>query len=174
VSELDEAWELALADAEQRARAAGRRDIVDYVALRKQNDLLRRAAVDWLVTTLTTLAAKANRAGAGIQIEQKDGHRFRVGNATMVGNRVMFRRGVRALTFETGWPRTPRDGFVRGGGLACANLKHLGRPRANAELLLVRSPSDAPQWFLLEKAGPKSLLTEARIREHFSVLIADS
>ena len=174
MSELDEAWDLALADAARRARAAGRRDIADYVALRKQNDLLRRTAMEWLVTTLTSLAAKANRAGAGIQIEEKDTHKFKVRHATMVGSQMTLRRGVRALTIETGWPRTPRDGFVSGGGLACANFKHFGRPRANAELLLVRSKNDAPQWVVMEKDGARSALTEARIREHFSILLHES
>jgi len=173
VSELDEAWELALAEAEQRARAAGRREIGDYVALRKRNDLLRRTAIDWLVTTITSMAAEANRTGAGIQIEQDDAHRFNVGAATMVGRRVTLRNGVRALTVETGWPRTPRDGFVRGGGLACANLKHFGRPRANAQLMLLRSPGDAPQWIVIEKSGARSPLTEAQIRVHFSMLLTE-
>jgi len=174
MSELDEAWEVALADAEQRARARGRGDIAEYVALRKRNDLLRRTAVEWLVTTVTSLAAKANRGGAAIQIEQDDAHRFRVGHATMVGSRVTLRNGVRALTVETGWPRTPRDGFVSGGGLACANLKHFGRPRANAELMLLRSSRDTPQWIILERTGDRSPLTEAQLRAHFSLLMAES
>jgi hypothetical protein len=174
VSELEEAWDLALAEAERRARAAGRRDIADYVALRAQNDLLRRTAVDWLVTTVTAFAAKANRAGGGIQIEQKDAHQFTVGHATMVGSQLTLRSGVRALSIETGWPRTPRDGFVRGGGLACANLKHFGWPRANTQLLLVRSPNETPQWVVLEKTGTRSPLTEAKLRAHFSMLITES
>jgi hypothetical protein len=174
MSELDEAWDLALADAARRARSAGHRDIADYVALRKQNDLLRRTAVEWLVTTLTALAAKANRAGAGIQIEEKDIHKFRVKNSTMVGSQMTLRHGVRALMIETGWPRTPRDGIVRGGGLACANFKHFGRPRANAELLLVHSKNDVPQWFVIERDGARSALTEAQIGEHFSILLHES
>ena len=174
MSELDEAWDLALAEAERRARAAGRRDIADYVALRAQNDLLRRTAVEWLVTTLTAFAAQTNRVGGSIQVEQNDAHQFRVGHATMVGGQLTLRSGVRALTIETGWPRTPRDGFVRGGGLACANLKHFGRHRANTQLLLVRSPGGTPQWFVIEKTGARSPFTEARIREHFSMLLSES
>jgi len=174
VSELEKAWELALADAERRARAAGRRDIADYVVLRKKNDFLRRTATDWLVATLTALAAKANRTGAAIQIEQDDTHRFRVGSASMAGSRLTLRRGVRALTIESGWPRTPRDGFVRGGGLACANFKHFGRRRANAELLLVRSTAGTPQWFVNEKSGERSAFTETHIRHHFSILLLES
>jgi len=174
MSELEEAWKAALADAEQRARARGRGDIAEFVALRKRNDLLRRTAVEWLMTTVTSLAAQANRGGAAIQIEHDDAHRFRVGEATMVGTRVTLRNGVRALTVETGWPRTPRDGFVRGGGLACANVKHFGRPRANAELMLLRSSGDTPQWIILEKTGARSPLTEAKLHTHFSLLTAES
>ncbi|HVS20989.1 MAG TPA: hypothetical protein VHD88_04035 [Pyrinomonadaceae bacterium] len=174
MGELDEAWELALAEAAQRARTAGRADIADYLDLRAQNDLLRRTAIDWLTNTVISLAADANRGGAGIQIEQKDAHSFRRGHATMVGPQLTLRSGVRALTIESGWPRTPRDGFVRGGGLACADIKHFGRQRSNAELLLALSSSGAPQWLLLEQTGATPLFTEAQIRKHFSVLLTES
>jgi hypothetical protein len=174
VSELEETWELALAQAEQRARNTGRRDIANYLALRQKNDLLRRAAIDWLVAALTEMAARANRSGASIQIEEKTGHRFHVGNTTMVGNQLILRRGVRTLTIETGWPRTPGDGIMRGGGLAHARLKHFGRSRVNAEFLLVRSPNGTPQWLVLEKDDRKSLLTEAKLHNHFSILTTES
>src|SRR5687768_13921498 len=126
VSELDEAWALALAEAEQRARAAGRTDITTYLALRTSNDLLRKTGRDWLQTMFATVAGEANRTGAGIQISREDDHRFKVGTATMVGSRLSLSNGVRMLFVEVGWPRTPSDGFIRGGGLACANIKHLG------------------------------------------------
>jgi len=165
MSELDEAWELALAEARRRARAAGRADIAQYLALRAQNDLLRRTAIDWLENTLTALAADANRRGAAIQIELSDAHHFRVGPATMVGTKLTLRRGVRALSIESGWPRTPRDGIVRGNGLACANLKHLGRPRRNAQLLLARASNGAPQWLIIERTDTRTALSEAHLRE---------
>ena len=174
MSELDEAWELALAEAKRRARAAGRADIAQYLALRAQNDLLRRTAIDWLESTLTALAADANRRGGAIQIGLQDAHNFRVGSATMVGTKLTLRNGVRALSIESGWPRTPRDGIVRGGGLACANIQHFGRHQANAELLLVRSSRGAPQWFIEDRRGARSPLSEARLREHFSLLIAET
>lgn len=170
LSELDEAWEVAVAEAQQRARASGRKDIADYLALRAQNDLLRRTAVDWLSSTVTAFAADANRRGKAIQIELQDGHNFRVGQATMVGTKLTLRLGVRALTIESGWPRGPRDGVVRGGGLACASIKHFGQPRANAQLLLVRSTSGRPQWFVLQKTETRSLFTEADARAHLSIL----
>src|SRR5262249_7774973 len=142
MDELEDAWELALAEAAQRAQRAGRADIARYLDLRRRNDLLRRTAIDWLNAAFISLAADANRARAGIQIERHDDHRFRRGSATMVGNELILRRGVRALIIETGWPRTPRDGIVRGDGLACAHLKHLRRARLNGELVLVQYPAD--------------------------------
>src|SRR2546422_9990375 len=113
VSELDEAWTLALAEAEARARAAGRKDISEYLALRSSNDLIRKIASDWLLRMFAAIAGAANRAGASIQISKEDAHRFRVGQASMVGSRLSLRNGVRMVSVETGWPRTPRDGFIR-------------------------------------------------------------
>ncbi len=169
MNDLEEAWEVVLAEATQRAQGAGRADIARYLDLRRRNDLLRRAATKWLNDAITSLAAAANRKDAAIQIEQQKEHRFRRGPATMVGTQLTLRRGVRALTIESGWPRTPRDGIVRGNGLACANIKHVGRPRLNDELLLVSSASGSPQWFIL-KDDERSLLTESDLRRHFSAL----
>jgi hypothetical protein len=174
MSELEEAWELALAEAVRRARGAGRADIARYLDLRTRNDLLRRAAADWLTATLTSLAADANRKGAAIQIEQQDKHSFHRGSATMVGTQLTLRSGVRALSVESGWPRTPSDGFVRGGGLACANIKHLGRQRANAELLLAQAANGQPNWLVIEKTGTRTPFSEAHLRDHFSLLLAES
>src|SRR5712692_6512178 len=174
MSELDEAWEFALAEAKRRARASGRADIAQYLALRAQNDLLRRTAIDWLENTLTAFAADANRRGGAIQIELQDAHHFRVGQATMVGTKLTLRSGVRALTIESGWPRTPSDGIVRGNGLACANIKHLGQPRANAHLLLARSSSGAPQWLIIERTESRSPLSEDHLRDHISLLLAEN
>jgi len=169
MTELEDAWELALAEASRRAVASGRADIAQYLDLRRQNDLLRRTAIDWLNAVFTSLAGDANRVRGGIQIERHDDHRFRRGPDTMVGTRLVLRRGVRALTVESGWPRTPRDGIVRGDGLACANIKHLGRARMNAELVLVRSRTDSPQWWVL-KDDERWPLTDSVLRRHFSIL----
>jgi hypothetical protein len=87
----------------------------------------------------------------------------------MVGRQVTLRRGVRAVTIESGWPRTPRDGIVRGGGLACANIKHFGRPRMNDELILVSSATQSPQWLIL-KDDHRTPLIESHLRRHLSVL----
>src|SRR6266545_886046 len=169
VSEIDEAWAFALAEAEARARLAGRNDVADYLALRNSNDLLRRTGIEWLIKTFTDIAGSANRAGSSIQSSKQESHRFRVGEATMVGTLLTLRLGVRVLSIEAGWPRTPKDGIVRGGGLACANIKHLGRPRLNEELLLIRSAKGSPEWFVL-KEGRRARLTEFDLQRHIAVL----
>ena len=169
MSELDEAWEMALAEAQTRAHAAGRRDIADYLSLRRRNDLLRRTGTDWLINEFMFLAGAANRSGAGIQMERHDEHRFARGSASMLGKGVTFRHGVRALTIESGWPRIPKDGIVRGGGLACANIKHFGRPRLNQELLLIRSPKGSPEWLIVND-DQRTSLTDMDLQRHIASL----
>ena len=169
MSELDEAWAVALAEAEQRARLAGRGDVAEYLALRNSNDLLRKAGIDWLMTDFVTLAGDANRAGASIQVANSDGHRFRIGNSTMVGRLLSFTNGVRQLLVEAGWPRVPRDGIVRGGGLAAANIRHVGIRHADEELLLSRSPAGVPEWTSITKQ-PR-VFHESDIRRHLAILL---
>lgn len=168
MSELDEAWAAALLEAERQARLAGRRDIADYLSLRNSNDLLRKAGVDWLIAEFTSLAGDANRNGASIQIATQVGHRFRTGNSTMVGHQLILTNGVRTLFVEAGWPRTPRDGFVRGGGLACASIRHLGIRQANEELLLTKSLTGVPAW---KAHGNNHALHEADMRRHLKILL---
>ena len=77
MSELDEAWAAALSEAEQRARLAGRADVAAYLSLRNSNDLLRKAGIEWLISSFTQLAGEANRVGASLQIASEDAHRLR-------------------------------------------------------------------------------------------------
>lgn len=173
MSELDEAWAFALAEAESRARREGRTDIAKYLALRKSNDMLRKIGIDWLVSTFQTIAGEANRSGGTIQISREDGHRFHVGNATMVGSLLTLGVRVRKLSVEAGWPRTPKDGFIRGGGIACANIKHLGLKRADEELLLFQSPHGTPRWMGHDKRGRQHEIHEARLRKHVALLLGE-
>ncbi|HEY6660697.1 MAG TPA: hypothetical protein VI031_06135 [Pyrinomonadaceae bacterium] len=169
MSELDEAWAAALSEAEHRARLAGRKDVVEYLSLRNSNDLLRNAGVDWLIAGFTKLAGDANRAGASIQISRKEDHRFAVESSTMVGHLLTLSNGVRTLYVEAGWPRVPRDGFVRGGGLACANIRHMGIRQAGEELLLIKTKTGAPIWqSVLNK---QFSLHEADMRRHIAILL---
>lgn len=169
MSELDEAWAVALAEAEQRARIAGRGDVAEYLALRNSNDLLRTAGIDWLMTSFVTLAGDANRTGASIQVANSDGHRFRTGTSTMVGRLVSLTNGVRQLLVEAGWPRVPRDGIVRGGGLAAANVRHVGIRQADEELLLSRSSAGSPLWTSVTKKP--HAFHESDIRRHLAILL---
>ena len=168
MGELDEAWAAALSEAERRARLAGRGEVAEYLALKNSNDLLRKAGIDWLLTEFTVLAGEANRAGASIQMSTQEGHRFPAGTSTMVGHLLTLTSGVRTLYVEAGWPRAPRDGVVRGGGLAAANIRHLGIRKANEELLLARARSGAPTWKSIEN---NYFLLEADIRRHLNTLL---
>ncbi len=173
MSELDEAWELALAKAEASSRAAGRTDISEYLALRSSNDLIRKTASKWLLGIFSKAAGEANRAGASIKISTEDAHRFKVGNASMVGSRLSLGSGVRRLLVEVGWPRLPRDGFIRGGGLACSNIKHLGIKPANEELRLILSSHGVPRWVVQGKHGRPIELHESNVRNHIAILLDD-
>ena len=174
MSELDEAWGQALAEAGRRAAAAGRRDVAEYLRLRTSNDLLRQTGIEWLLDTFTILAGQANRRGASIQLSKEDAHRFPVGNATMVGPLLTLGFGVRALSIEAGWPRTPSDGFVRGGGLACARIRHRGKKSVDEDMLLVRSEKDAPRWMVIDKkTDHRNELFEAGIQQHLAKMLAE-
>jgi hypothetical protein len=171
LSELDEAWALGLAEAERRARAAGRTDVADYLALRNSNDLIRQVARDWLLGIFTAAAGQANRAGAAIQISNEDQHRFKIGNAWMTGNSLSLICGVRRLVVEVGWPRTPRDGFIQGGGLARGQIKHIGIQTANEELRLTLNSAGTPVWMAQFKHHEPRALHETDVRDHFEILL---
>ncbi len=173
MSELDEAWALALAAAEQKARAAGRGDISEYLRLRNSNDLLRRTSIDWLFQTFTVFAGEANRKGASLQIAHADPHRFRVGNSTMVGQQLTLILGVRSLSVEAGWPRVPTDGIIRGGGLACAHVIHRGKKTLNQTLRLERARSSDPVWLITDELKSRTRFLESHVRDHLSKLLSE-
>lgn len=171
--ELEEAWAGALAKAEMRARLAGRTDISEYLALRGSNDLLRNTSSNWLVDLFVAVAAEANRAGAAIQILREDAHRFKMDHANMVGPRLVLESGIRKIIVEVGWPRTPRDGFIREGGLARGNINHLGMKHVSQQLRLLLSPAGSPQWMAYAKSGQHGELHESDVRRHVSILLDD-
>jgi hypothetical protein len=166
LSELDAEWARRVAAAAERARAEGRGDVAEYLALRAANDLTRGVGCEWLLETARALAGEGVRAGASISVAVDDGHRFRVGNSTMVGRKLTLRAGVRELNVEAGWPRAPQDGIVRGGGLAYARVTHFGDRGRNAALLLVPHADAAPQWVILSETGSRTPLNEEHLRQH--------
>jgi hypothetical protein len=179
LSELEAEWARRLAEAEAHARNVGRSDVADYLALRALNDVARNVGIEWLLATFNAHAGEANRTAtnAGVAVAHADAHRFRVGNSHMVGRRLTLTAGVRVLTVEAGWPRTPRDGIVRGGGLATARISHFGKPRDDDELLLVQNAggdaaSSSPRWFILDANGARrAAFAEARITQHVAKLL---
>jgi hypothetical protein len=174
VNELDEAWAAALADAEARARAAGRGDITEYLALRRSNDLLRKTACDWLLSTFRNVAGEMNRTGASLQISNDDNYQFKVANAAMVGQLLKLENGVRQLLVEVGWPRLPGHGFIRGGGIAVGRLRHLGIKSASELIRLVTSPEGTPRWIVQDNREPAEEIREANIRHHITILLDSS
>jgi hypothetical protein len=160
-----------MSEARERARGGGRNEVLDYLDLKAANDAARTRAIEWLLESFITAAGELNRAGAGAAVERTDPHRFRVGNSTMVGARLVLRRGVRALTVEAGWPRAPRDGIVRGGGLASATIGHFGNARAGCELLLVPDAHTGARWFVIDKTGARTELHEDHLRHHVTRLL---
>lgn len=179
MSELEAEWARRLAEARARATAAGRGDVAEYLTLRATNDLQRNFGIAWLLEAFHEAASAANRTGARISVTRHSdaAHRFRVGHSTMAGDCLTLRAGVRVLTVEAGWPRTPADGIVRGGGLACARLSHLGQSDANEELLLVPAatmsdkPESAPGWFTLNADGARMAFDHTRVNIHLTRLL---
>lgn len=171
MNNFDAENERQLDEARERARTRGRGDVVEYLNLRAANDALRATGIESLLGTFEAQAGELNRAGAALSVERAEGHRFQIGNSTMTGTRLVFRTGLRTLTVEAGWPRGPRDGIVRGGGLASALVGHFGNRAAGEELLLVPSADEGPpRWLVLEKTGERSELREERVRRHFTKL----
>jgi hypothetical protein len=175
VSGFDEDYDGVLSDAQARARAQGRGDVLDYLTLRAANDSVRARGVEWLLDSFMSAAGEFNRAGAGLTLSRTDSHRFRVGSSTMVGTRLILSRGVRSLTVEAGWPRGPRDGIVRGGGLASARAGHFGDRKADEEFLLVPAAPgrEDARWLVVDSnTGARNELQEERLRAHVARLLS--
>jgi hypothetical protein len=170
VNELDDVWSQMLAEATENARLAGRHDVADYLALRANNDQIRAGGVRWLFDSAVELASEANRTIPAITIERDDPHSFAFLGANVVGSRLNLRQGVRCLSLEAGWTRTPSDGFMRGGALAAARISHFGMKRHEAVLALLLT-DDLPEWFRVSEFGPREHFNLEALRRHFEIFI---
>ena len=166
MNELDEAWSEMLASAIAHAKTSGREDVADYLALKQSNDALRQTGVEWLFNAFIEIASDAARHNPHIVIEREEPHEFEFNRARMAGSLIRVRSGVRRLTVEAGWTRTPAHGFMRGGALAAARISHIGRPKADIELTLVRT-GETPGWHSLDGRHFDS----QSLREHFVILL---
>ena len=166
MNELDEAWSNMLASAIANAKAAGRGDVADYLALKQSNDALRQTGVDWLFNSFIEIASEANRNNPSITIEREEPHEFEFNRGTMSGSLLRIRLGVRSVTIEAGWTRTPSHGFMRGGALAAARINHFGRPKADDDLVLLPL-ADNPGW----NSVTGEAFDSERARQHLRILI---
>lgn len=170
MNELDEIWSRKIKKAMAEAATAGRSDVADYLELRAANDALRQTSIKWLFDSLLEIAAFSNRNGTSITIETDNSHRFAFKNSTLVGGLARLRQGVRCLTVEGGWTRTPADGFMRGGALAIGRVSHFGLSKHNAELYLVLE-NDSPAWFSTDKDGERNRFDSRHLNEHFRLFL---
>lgn len=171
MNELEAVWSQMLAKAAEAARASGSGDLVDYLTLKASNDLLRTAASIWLFEGFIELAADAGLNNPYLSIEREDPHNFAYRGGNMVGSQLIVRQGVRCLTVEAGWTRTPSDGFMRGGALAAARVRHRGIPKANMDLILVPG-AGAPSWKVVNGESTVKDFGEPDIRTHFTLFLS--
>jgi len=152
MDELNEVWEQLIAEAARNPQTIESAGLAEFISVKNANDRIRESQVGWLLGTMRRAAEHANLKGAGIAVENRDAHRFSIDAMQLGGSLVRFKHGIRCLTIEAGWTRTPADGFMRGGALALARITHFGIEQANAELHLVKF-EDRPQWFTVTKLG---------------------
>ena len=166
MTELDHVWSQMLADAEARESGAGRKHVADYLRLRSTNDAIRVMGVGWLFDTMIEIAGPAMIGHNPVMIEREEPHSFRRGSSTMVGSLLRIRQGVRCLTVEAGWVRTPADGIMQNGALVYARITHFGMQKAGGEIRLVQTETP-PQW-LDETDGT---VDSGELLRHFAVFL---
>lgn len=167
MTELDQVWAAMLGSEAEKAAATGRHFLAEYLRLKATNDAIRSRGVEWLFDTAIEIAHSLSTGHAPISIERFSPHNFRRGIWNMAGSRLVFRQGVRCLTVEAGWTRTPSDGIMSGAALAFARLSHFGMPRNNAEIRLVLS-DDLPHWL----DDKNAIIDTSLIRQHFDIFLA--
>ena len=84
----------------------------------------------------------------------------------MVGSRLEIRLGVRCLTVEAGWARTPSDGIMREGALAFARVTHFGMSKSGAEYRLLHAES-LPNWM----GDDDALIDSVALSRHFDLFL---
>ena len=169
MTELDQVWSEMLNKAAANAVHSGQSDIAEYLRLKAANDTIRRIGVKWLMDTALEIAGQAVRRNAAITIEREEPHNFAHGNSNIVGTLLRIRYGVRCLTLEAGWTRTPGDGIMKNGSLALAGIRHFGLPNKGAQLRLVHSES-LPLW--LDQQD--NIVGSKALQLHFDLLFSDS
>ncbi|MGC2237129.1 MAG: hypothetical protein WA584_13265 [Pyrinomonadaceae bacterium] len=170
MNELEEVWTQMMNKAISDARDSGRHDVAEYLTLKATNDFIRAMSIKWLFDSMNEILRQSGLVN--IKIENENPHRFAFNKANMVGSRLGLRQGVRCLSIEAGWTRTPADGFMRGGALAAARITHFGIVKENEELILLRQ-DDFPQWFSIDRQERKTIFDSNNLQKHFRIFTGD-
>jgi hypothetical protein len=170
MNELNDIWEQMLSNAIENAEFSGKNDVAEYLKLKATNDAIRAESSKWLIETTLEIADKFLKKGVNINIENENPYRFEINKANIVGSLLRLQYGLRCMSFEIGWTRTPSDGFMRGNALAFAKISHFGMAKKNAELHLAKL-DDVPQWFLVVDETREVLLLE-HLHLHFKHFLA--
>ncbi len=166
MTELDQIWSQMLNQAVANAGDTGRRHVVEYLCLKATNDTIRAAGVGWLFDTVVEIAGPAMLGPNPVCIEREEPHSFMRGSSNMVGSLLRIHQGVRCLTVEAGWARTPPDGIMQKGALVYGRITHLGMPRSGVEIRLVHGET-LPEW--LDETN--AVVDSGELRRHFEVFL---
>jgi hypothetical protein len=169
MNELNDIWEQMLENAITKAEISGKSDVAEYLKLKATNDAIRSQSSKWLFETMLEIAHKIMQKGINIKIENENPHSFEMNKANVVGSLLRFQLGLRCLTIEIGWTRTPGDGFMRGNALAYGKISHFGMAKKNMELNLAKT-DEIPRWFLVKDEKREVLLLE-HLLEHFNTFL---
>lgn len=170
MAEISEFWDEVLNKKAGDIAASEHRIVADFIALKATNDEIRQRAVDGLIASFTELAAHATRHDIPVDVERKEPHNFAAYGANMVGVKTSFRHGIRCLTVEAGWTRMPGDGFMRGGALAVAHIRHFGLREHAMDLALLKT-NDRPAWFEIDSDNVARLVDLESFIRHMTLLI---
>lgn len=166
MTELDQVWSQMLDQAAANAGNTGRHHVAEYLSLKATNDTIRAAGVGWLFDTLIEIAGPAMLGPNPVSIEREEPHSFMRGSSNMVGSLLSVRQGVRCLTVEAGWARTPSDGIMQKGALVYGKITHFGMPKSGAEIRLVHGET-LPEW--LDETN--AVVDSGELRRHFEVFL---
>ena len=169
MNELDAVWSQMLENALAGTEAAGRSDVAEYLRLKAGNDAIRQKGVQWLMDSVIEIATEHDPEYRRFTMEREEPHNFTIREANMVGSALRVRLGVRCMTLEAGWTRTPKDGFMRGGSLAQARITHFGIPKERCDLMLVKTDA-LPEWYRVEDGRKPNIFLLDDLRRHFDIL----
>lgn len=169
MDEFEQKWLEMLEKAKERAQREENLTLLEYFELKSANEKLRLEASKALLEMFFYAARSKSLEGFNLKFNTKSGHQFEMRQARLTGFCLDISFGIRKLTIEIGWTRTPKDGFMRQGALAYSRISHFGRPEHNKELLLLNR--NEPRWFFANDL--QKLFEESDAVKHLNILLQD-